>query len=241
MNYCYNGASVAYKFVDRGSKSVVVFLHGWGRSGEDFKPFENLFENKSLLILDFPPFGESEFDPSKWSIFSYANMVISLCESLEISSCDFIGHSFGGRIAIIIAALKCSLVHSCILVDSAGLKPKRTIKYRYKVFKHKICKKFGKVSNSGSRDYQALSPEMKELFKNIVNTHLDEFCHLIKAKTLIIWGKDDKETPFYMAKRLNKKIENSRLEILENSGHFSFLEKRLEFFCLVNDFLKEEK
>lgn len=240
MIYSFSGAKVYYELFDRGEKRTLVFLHGWGRTGEDFKKFAEEFENCNLLFIDFPPFGKSSFEVPFSSIFTYVNMLISLCEHLGISSADFIGHSFGGRILILLAVLKSSLVHSCIFVDSAGLKPKRKLSYRIKVFRYKLAKKFKKNIVAGSRDYLALSPDMRELFKNIVNTHLDEFAKKIKQKTLIVWGENDEETPLYMAKRLHKYIKNSQLKIIKNASHFAFLDGSLEFFLCVNQFLKEK-
>ena len=93
---------------------------------------------------------------------------------------------------------------------------------------------------AGSADYRALSPEMRGLFNNIVNTHLDEFSKQIKAPTLIVWGEKDTETSPYMARRLSKLIKGAKLEFL-GGGHFAFLESQLEFFALANKFLKERE
>ena len=95
-----------------------------------------------------------------------------------------------------------------------------------------------KTNRQGSPDYAKLSPEMKETFKSIVGTFLEPYAQKITNKTLIIWGRHDNETPLYMAKRLKKLIKNSKLVVLENGGHFSFIDCPLEFYNLVNDFLK---
>lgn len=240
MVYKFSGASVHFNYIKRGDDVPIVFLHGWGRSGDDFEQFSSFFSDRSILLVDFPPFGQSQNDVTGWNIFTYAGMIMSLCEHLNISSADFIGHSFGGRIAIIISAVKCTLVHSCILVDSAGMKPKRSIKYRYNQLLYKLKRKINPFYRQrGSIDYEALSPAMKETFKNIVNTYLEEYAKKISSRTLIVWGLKDNETPIYMAKRLNKLIKNSNLIVLNEGGHFSFLDCKFEFFNAVNEFYKE--
>ena len=241
MVYSFSDAKIQYDFLQRGAERTVVFLHGWGRTGEDFRQIADAFESYNVLLLDFPPFGESSFKMPFPSIFTYVNMLISLCEHLGISSADFVGHSFGGRILILLAVLKSSLVHSCIFVDSAGLKPKRKLSYRIKVFRYKIAIKFNKNFSCGSRDYLSLSPDMRELFKNIVNTHLDDFAKKIKQKTLIVWGEKDKETPLYMGRRLNKFIINSRIEIIKEASHFPFMDNKMEFVLRLKRFLKEQE
>jgi pimeloyl-ACP methyl ester carboxylesterase len=50
-----------------------------------------------------------------------------------------------------------------------------------------------------------------------------------------VFGKEDRTTPLYMAKKLNQKIKNSKLIIIEDAGHFAFAEKP----WLFNVYLKE--
>lgn len=206
----------------------------------DFDEFVSFYPNKSVLMVDFPPFGKSDKSILDWNIFTYAGMLMSLCEHLSIEKADFLGHSFGGRIAIIISAVKRSLVRSLVLVDSAGMKPRRKIRYYFRLFSFKIRRYLHlKTSGYGSKDYMALSPEMQQTFKSIVGTYLEVYAKKIFVPTLIVWGKKDKETPLYMAKRLNRLIKDSRLEIIDNGGHFSFLDCPLEFFSIVYQFLEE--
>lgn len=242
MVYRFKGVDVFYKFEGEGQGRPLVLLHGWGRSGDDFEEFISFLPNRRILTIDFPPFGRSGSNLKDWNIYTYVSMVISLCEHLKINEADFLGHSFGGRIAIILSCVRRSLVHLCILVDSAGLKPKRSIKYKLNLSFYKLNRKLGlPVKDRSSADYKALSPAMKETFKSIVNTHLDNYAKHMKTCTLIVWGKNDKETPLYMAKRFNKLIKDSRLEIIENGGHFCFLECPLEFFSIIYEFLNANK
>ncbi len=230
-----------YSVCGRKDKPINIFLHGWGQSGESFKDVVSSLNTYQNVIVDLPPFGKSQGGENN-SIFSYANMVISLCEHLNIKKANFFGHSFGGRIAILVAALRKDLVQKLVLIDSAGMKPRRGIKYYFKVLWYKIQKKCGKKpKNAGSSDYQKLSEGMKATFVSVVNTHLEQYCKLIEAKTFIVFGRDDRQTPIYMAKRLNKLIKGSKLSILEKAGHFCFQDRNIQFCKLVKDFLLEEE
>lgn len=88
----------------------------------------------------------------------------------------------------------------------------------------------------GSSDYLALPENMRKTFVSIINTYLEDYAKIMSVKTLIIWGEKDDDTPLYMAKRLNRLIKNSRLEIIQQAGHFSFIDRPLEFYKLVNVF-----
>ncbi len=240
MYYSYNGTKIYYKFYHKKNKRPIVLLHGWGSNSEVFKEIINKFPQKSFLVIDFPPFGKSSLLSHDYTIFTYAQMLMSLFEHLRLVEVNLVGHSFGGRISIILSAISCKYVHSCILIDSAGLKPKRSIKYYYKIYKYKVCKKLGlSTLNMGSKDYLSLSPEMQKTFKNVVNTFLDDYLCRIKCKTLIIWGTKDKETPVFMAKKLNKKIKNSKLVLIKNAGHFAFLDAPYQCVRLMQNFWEE--
>jgi len=60
----------------------------------------------------------------------------------------------------------------------------------------------------------------------------------IKARTLVFVGQDDRICPVTEAQRLNKGIRNSRLVVLEKSGHFPWIEAPKQFFSAVNQLVK---
>lgn len=244
MVYNFNGVKVDYKIIEskdcEKTSCPLLLLHGWGCDSSIFDNFISLFPNRKILVLDFPPFGKSQVEPTDWNVFTYANMVLALCQHCNIKKVDVLGHSFGGRIAIILSSLRSDFVRKCILVDSAGLKPKRKLKYYFKLYGYKLAKYFGFMFNNvGSQDYRDLSSDMKKVFSQVVNQHLDEYLPLIKQKTLIIYGEKDKETPIYMAKRLHKNIANSRLEIIKDAGHFCFIDNLMTVYRFVDEFLED--
>ena len=156
MKFIYKNSPIFYKYVKRKGEVVNVYLHGWGVSHKSLY-FCNDHLKGSSLFVDFPPFGKSDKDIRGWTIFSYATMVVSLCEKLNIHKINLIGHSFGGRVAILVSVFCPSKVNKLVLVDSAGVKPKRGISYHYKVWKYRMRKRLKlDTSNMGSCDYLAL-------------------------------------------------------------------------------------
>ena len=89
----------------------------------------------------------------------------------------------------------------------------------------------------GSEDYRNLGYDMQKTFKNIVNTHLNDFLPDVKAKTLIIFGEKDEVTPIYMARTLKRKIKDSELVVIKNAGHFCFNDNRYLFVKTLKEFL----
>ena len=173
-----------------------------------------------------------------WTIFDYAELVLEIMRKEKFKKPILIGHSFGGRVASILASG--GYAQKLMLVDSAGLKPKRTLKYHLKRLNNKIRTKLGKKTK-GSADFEALSPIMKKTFVNIVNTFLEKYVININIPTIIFWGQKDKETPLYMAKRFKRLIKNSELVIIKNAGHFAYLQDLNTFVNVLNLFASPNK
>lgn len=216
----------------------MIFLHGWGG---DISAF--LFAAKhcrcTATLVDFYGFGKTPHPDYPLTVGDYAKGVLELMDELGIKKASFTGHSFGGRVAIEIAAKFPERVEKLVLVDSAGIRPRRGIKYYFKIAQHKILKKIRGYGAAGSCDYNKLSPVMKRTFINVVNYNQKRLLKKIKAETAIFWGNNDKDTPVYMARILNRKIKNSSLFILTNAGHFSYLDSSGKFQLILNAFLED--
>ena len=82
---------------------------------------------------------------------------------------------------------------------------------------------------------------MKESFIKIVNEDLKEYYAAIKIPALLIFGDKDKETPLYMARRMNRLIKNSKLIVIKNAGHFCFVDNPYLFNGFALEFLLRGK
>lgn len=217
-----------------------MFLHGYLSSKESFYYQIKFFSKfRRVIAVDLRGFGESDALLSAYSLDDYVSEVYDFITALKIDGYDVIAHSFGGRIALKLALIDKRL-DKLVLTGCAGLKPKRTFKYYLKVYSYKILKNFlseNKLKKFGSSEYKTLSGYMKESYVKIVNEHLDKIVKNVTNKTLIINGENDKDTPLYMAKRLNKSIENSTLKVLKNAGHFAFIDDGFSFNLYVREFL----
>lgn len=219
-----------------GQGKPVVFLHGWGSNKESFNGIVNtLSQFYQCISFDFWGFGKSEKPDSAWSIDDYANAVENFLNELKIKSCYVVAHSFGGRVAIKLCT-RTSCVKKLVLVDSAGLKPRQSLRTKIKIWQYKRLKKKVEQKKIGSEvlqkfgsvDYKNASPNLKEIFLKVVNQDLTNDAKLIKTETKIIYGKHDKDTPVYMAKKFHKIIKNSSLTLLD-AGHFCFVDKPKQF------------
>ena len=234
--FAYKGVDIFYERSETGGKPVLL-LHGWGLSEKAMNTLARFLtaRGKSVIAPDLPGFGKSFIPPESADIYFYADAVEQLLVSENCIGCDVIAHSFGARIALILASK--GLVRRLMIVDGAGIKPKKTLKKRLKEWQYKIYRAMGlPVEKFGSDDYRALSNHMKKVFVRIVNEDLAYLLPHIKSETLIVWGKDDRETPLYMARRLKEGITGSEIVLL-NGGHFAYLEDSFTFLRVTEAFL----
>lgn len=196
-----------------GSGENILFLHGWGGNSSSLSCFSNALKNEfATTCVDFSGEWQRTFA-------DYVDGVKEIIDNYRMDNVTIIGHSFGGKVALALAIKYPYIINKLILLAPSGIKPRRGLKYKFKIFYNKIFKS----DKFASSDYNALSPTMKKTFVDIVNTHLDKDLSKIPTKTLLIWGNKDKETPIYMAYKLRRKIVNSRL-VIHKGGHFSYLE-----------------
>jgi pimeloyl-ACP methyl ester carboxylesterase len=235
----------------QGSVSPVVLLHGWGTNIQAMSVIsESLKENFEVYTFDLPGFGASTEPPEAWDIYKYADFVETALNQLGIKNPILLGHSFGGRISIILASRMS--ISKLVLVDAAGIKPKRSFNYYQKVYTYKAIKKLAKTpiisrlfttfvadyqKKSGSSDYQSASPIMKGVLSKVVNQDLRKHMPDIKASTLLIWGTNDFDTPVSDAKIMESLIPDSGLVTIKNAGHFSYLEQPTQFLTILHHFL----
>jgi pimeloyl-ACP methyl ester carboxylesterase len=240
MFFVYRGTSVY--FTVQGSGSNLLFLHGWGADSTVFRPLiERYKKNYTVTAIDFPPFGMSGELTFDYTVQDYKELVLALLKSLNIDKTLLICHSFGGRVAAKLAS-ESDLIERAVFCASAGLPKRKSILRAIKKIRYKLLKKLsradsGRLRKYFSRDYNNLPENMKVTFVNIINEDLTDCIKKIKCPSLIIWGRKDRETPLYMAKRFNKYIRGSKLKII-GGGHYCFLEDSANFTANVDEFLR---
>ena len=223
----------------KSNNKTLVFLHGWGVDSKLwFKIYPELTKkNYSMYFIDLPGFGQSQVPDTVYDVDDYKKIVSEFIKKLGLKNINLIGHSFGGRITIKLAAENPEFLEKIILVDTAGIitasKIKKITALMAKVispifkpnFMQPLRKKLYLLIGSEYLENEKLS----EIFSRVVSENLTRLLTSIKKPTLIIWGKNDQVTPLYYGELMNKLIPKSKLVIFENAGHFSFMDEPEKF------------
>ena len=237
-----NIRNININYIQYGSGSDVVLLHGWGQNIAMMKPIgDRLQKNHRITILDFPGFGESEEPKTALTVYDYCEILEELLKKLKVKKPVIMGHSFGGRIAIIYASR--NEVEKVVLFGSPCIR--KEVKPSLKLRMVKSLKKIPGINklegfaknHMGSRDYKNASEIMKKILVNVVNEDLSECAKKINVPTLLIWGDRDTEAPVEDAKELEKIIPDAGLIVLPNSTHYAYLENLPQVINILNNFL----
>jgi len=252
-NITLDGLRLYYN--EEGEGYPVILLHGWGGTRYSFDELREVWGEKyHLYVLDLPGFGDSSEPLEAWGVSKYSNFVLDFLEINNIKQCIFLGHSFGGRISIKIAANHPQKVKSIILCASAGIKPKKKLKHKVlyglaktgkKVFSLPILRSGQTLARkilyktARTSDYLKVSGVMKESFKKVIDEDLTPFLSKIKVPTLLIWGENDTVTPVQDAQIMHSLISNSELIIIPNVRHA--VHKQDSLGKIIDRFLDKQK
>ena len=253
----YNQADYSIYYEKYGQKKkTILILPGWGDTRKTFSYLINqLQENFTIYIIDYPGFGHSPFPNNDLTIYDYANIIREFMSNKKITNPIIIAHSFGGRIATLLSGYYKEEIDKLILIDVAGIKRRKKIKTYIKEKIYKLLKQIKKILPPkikekyhkkllqlfASPDYKSLPPTMSKTFQNIIKEDLRYFLSHINPETLILWGEKDKDTPLKDGKLINKKIKNSALIIYPKGTHYSYLEFPELTYKIIKSFLFSKK
>ncbi len=255
MNIEVDGYNICYKVTGTGEETVVM-LQGWGTDlGVYDSVADSINEKYRFVQFDFPGFGGSDEPREAWDVDAYADFFCKFMQTLDIKKATLIGHSYGGRVIIKLAARDNIPfeIKNIVLIDSAGIMPKRSFSQKMKVRRYKILKKILNMklvyalfpeliddwrSRQGSADYRNASPMMRRCLVMAVNEDLTELLSKVKQETLLIWGDNDTATPVADAKLMEERIPNAGLVVLKGAGHFSFLEQPVIFKNIMKSYFQ---
>ncbi len=200
----------------------IIALHGWARSGADFA---EILSGCDALAVHLPGFGPTAPPPEAWGSREYAELVAAALP--EGGPYVVVGHSFGGRVAVRLAAARPELVRSLVLT---GVPLIRTAPAPRPAWALRVAKRLHAARllpspvldrlrrKGGSADYQAAEGTMRGVLVRVVNEDYRDDLARISAPARLVWGEHDDAAPVAGA-RLAAEVLGVELEIVAGAGH----------------------
>jgi pimeloyl-ACP methyl ester carboxylesterase len=204
-----------------------------------------------------------------YSIKAYTAFLDQFLTKINVDSFYLVGNSLGGNIAWNYTAEHPKKIEKLILVDASGLptnKPQPAIfkmaktpvlssLFLYVTPKFFIKKNMKEVYGDKSKltdslvtryhkmalrvgNRQAFIDRAKIDFKLGAKVNVDKL-KSIQTPTLLIWGAKDTWIPLDNGKRMDRILPNSKLVVLENSGHVPMEENPTESVEILKAFLND--
>ena len=259
-----DGMNVHYR--DEGEGQTIVLLHGTGASLHTWDEWTNELKKTFRVIrLDLPAYGLTGPHPEKkYSLSDYSSFLNSFVESLDIDNFILSGNSLGGAIAWYYASEYPNKVELLSLLDPGGLynKEKQSpLVFRLarapginKILRYVTPRFFikntlkevyfdkTKLTDKKIDTYRdlILRENNRESFINRSNSEPVDYTirlKLITCPTQIIWGNEDEWIPVENAKFFSKSIQNTRVDIMQETGHLPMEERPYESLELLLNFI----
>ena len=236
MQVKINNWNINYEVLGEGNP--VILLHGWLATLETMRPIANdLSRNFKVYLVDVVGFGKSDLPEHPLKSDDFGNFLRDFIEKLKIKSPILIGHSNGGRMIINAVGRGIISAKKVVLIDSAGIKPKRSLGYYVKVSFYKL----GKFLLNLLPNTKKIKSFKEKLRNNVGSSDYKSSANVLKETTLLFWGTLDTATPISDAKKMEKLIPDCGLIEYPGASHFSYLENINNFNSVVNEFLKNDR
>ncbi|MDD4745314.1 MAG: alpha/beta hydrolase [Eubacteriales bacterium] len=255
------GAQLAFRQAG-DSGDPLLLIHGFLGSSYDFNLLmPELARDRQVIAVDQIGFGLSDKDPDlTYSKAQMARLCIALMADLGHDRYDVLGHSMGGEVGLQMAVLAPEQVRRLVLLNSAGLEDlQRGMRgtlpawFLDGVFKNYLIQRLGFPFSVYNRDAattdvfnhffffnnQIPASTLNRLVEDNDSGALAPVLDQVRQPALLVWGAQDRVIPLAQGEELDRILPASRLVVLEDCGHLTFLEKPEETLAAVRGFLDE--
>jgi pimeloyl-ACP methyl ester carboxylesterase len=258
-----------------GEKSLappVILIHGFAASTFTWRKQIEPFTQSGFYVIavDLPASGGSaRVNQSVYATDWVAKKVIGLMNHLGFESAHFVGHSFGGRVAMQVALLEPTRAKSIVALAPEAFATKRPAIAKwvtYPVIGYPLAfystsplfVRLGLKYTSASQawlDNAAVKGYQRPLhLRGNVRAQIAQSGspkdgarpvpnHLaeISAPTLLIWGKEDRVFPYTDGERLLGILTNAQLVTLVHVGHLPHEENSDEVSKTILNWLEDAR
>lgn len=224
MLKAYAGGRVFGRRYGSGEPNVLA-LHGWGRTHADFDP---VLAPLDAVALDLPGFGASPVPPEAWGSAEYAGAVEPVLREWD-RPIVLLGHSFGGRVAVQVAASMPELVRTLVLTGTPLIRrrPRGRAPFGFRLRKalhraHLLSDRGMEAARDryGSRDYRMAKGVMRQVLVRAINESYEDVMPRVTCPVELVWGERDTEVGVDVAREAVELFPDARLTVLAGVDHF---------------------
>ncbi|WP_201845770.1 alpha/beta fold hydrolase [Myceligenerans indicum] len=249
-------------YTDTGEGDAVVWLHGSGPGAtgmSNFGPNLPAFSGFRNVVVDLPGWGASPRHTDEPLIFHAAGVIAEAMTALGVERAHLVGNSYGGAVAMRLAVVHPERVGRLVLMAPGGVLPADAPPWPVGLEHLFDYMALPEPSRSAMADFvrlmvhdQSLATEalIDERFEASAATHpelpippnfgdLTPDLHKIRARTLLLWGREDQTVPLTWAPAILHGIPDAELRVLPNCRHWVQYERAADFNRIVREFITD--
>jgi pimeloyl-ACP methyl ester carboxylesterase len=259
-----DAGGIKTNYLEAGTGPTVVLIHG---SGPGVTAYANwrlvlpaLAERFRVLAPDMVGFGFTERpEKAEYGLDVWADQVVNFIDALDLGQVSLVGNSFGGAIALRVAARHPDRVDKMVLMGSMGVdfpiteglervwgyqpsfENMRKVLDVFAYSRELVNDELAQVRYEGSiqpgfqESFSSMFPEPRQRWVEAMTTP-DEEIRSLPHRALIVHGREDQVIPVQTSLRLMELLENGDLAVFSHCGHWSMIERTADFNRLVRDF-----
>lgn len=260
-----SAAGIATNYHDFGTGKPTVLLHG---SGPGVSAWANwrltmpaLSGSRRVLAPDIVGFGFTERPVDvQYTLDAWLDHLLGFLDALDLERVNLVGNSFGGGLALALAARHPERVERLVLMGSAGLsfpiteglddvwgyEPSiATMRRMLDIFAHDrslVSDELAELRYQASirpgvqEAYSAMFPAPRQRWVDALATPEDQIAAL-PHETLVVHGREDRVLPLSTSLRLFELIPHAQLHVFGECGHWTQIEHAEAFSAQVAQFL----
>jgi pimeloyl-ACP methyl ester carboxylesterase len=241
-----------FEYVEVGVGQPLILLHGLFGALSNFSDLIEHFKHTHKVIVPILPL--YDLDLLHTTVKGLAKHVQQFIDHKGYDQIHLLGNSLGGHVGLVYILSHPEKIKTLTLTGSSGLfenamgdsYPKRG-DYEYiraktaetfydpAVATKELVDEVFEITNSRIKVIKIIA-----LAKSAIRNNLGEELGQIKVPTLLIWGKNDKVTPPFVAEDFHKLIPNSELAFIDQCGHAPMMEVPNAFNEILEQFLKAQ-
>jgi pimeloyl-ACP methyl ester carboxylesterase len=241
-----------FEYVEVGAGQPLMLLHGLFGALSNFSDLIEHFKHTHKVIVPILPL--YDLDLLHTTVKGLAKHVQQFIDHKGYDQIHLLGNSLGGHVGLVHILSHPEKIKTLTLTGSSGLfenamgdsYPKRgdyeyiraktaETFYNPAVATKELVDEVFEITNSRIKVIKIIA-----LAKSAIRNNLGEELGQIKVPTLLIWGKNDKVTPPFVAEDFHKLIPNSELAFIDECGHAPMMEVPAAFNEILEQFLKAQ-
>ncbi len=241
-----------FEYVEVGEGQPLMLLHGLFGALSNFSDLIEHFKHTHKVIVPILPL--YDLDLLHTTVKGLAKHVQQFIDHKGYDQIHLLGNSLGGHVGLVHVLSHPEKIKTLTLTGSSGLfenamgdsYPKRgdyeyiraktaETFYNPAVATKELVDEVFEITNSRIKVIKIIA-----LAKSAIRNNLGEELGQIKVPTLLIWGKNDKVTPPFVAEDFHKLIPNSELAFIDECGHAPMMEVPAAFNEILEKFLKAQ-